>query len=128
MITNQVINPVKKEKFVQCELCHGDVKQQPTIKRLGAKFGVICKDCSEQFSDQEIELMANMFLAFGGYYNQLHSSKDVKFHLLKEIARDYKQKQQQIIKLESDIKTLHKALLHGIPLAQLFHGVKLLLE
>jgi len=128
MITDQTIYPIRKEKFIQCELCHGDVKQRPTIKRLGAKFGVICKDCSDQFSDQEIELMANMFLAFGGYYNQFQSSKDVKFHLLKEIARDYKQKQQQGTKLESDIKTLHKALLHGIPLAQLLHGVKLLLE
>jgi hypothetical protein len=128
MITDQIIQPVKKERIVQCEICHGDVKQKPTINRLGTKFGVICRDCTEQFSDQEIELMTNMFLAFGGYFNQFQSSKDVQFHLLREIAGDYKQKQQLGIKLESDIKTLHKAFLHGIPLAQLLYSVKVLLD
>jgi hypothetical protein len=68
-----------------------------------------------------------MFLAFGGYYNQFHSSTDVQFQVIKQIAVEYKQYQKNKNELESDIKIQYKALLHGIPLAQLIHGVQMLL-
>jgi pyruvate/2-oxoacid:ferredoxin oxidoreductase beta subunit len=124
MITEQTILDIKKvNKTVQCELCHCDAKTKPSIKRLGVNFVVICKTCIEQFSEQEMELMVNMFTAFGGYFNQYRTSKEIQQQIIKEVAEEYSRKEQSRAKLESDVRTLHKAFLNGISLPQLINVI-----
>jgi hypothetical protein len=128
MIVEQVVKGQEKEILIQCKLCHNDIGKKPIIKRLGAKFGVICRDCSEQFSDQEIELMANMFLAFGGHFNQYQTPKERQQQIITEVAGEYLRKEQTSAKLKSDVKTLHRAFLNGISLAQLTRGINRVIE
>ena len=124
MLVEQVIIQPKKASFiVPCELCHNDAKGKAVIKRLGPKLGIICNTCREQFSDQEINLMINMFIAFGGYFNQFKSSKRTQQTIINEIARENDKKEQGRDKVENDVRALHQALLHGISLPQLVHAI-----
>ena len=129
MLVEQVIIQPKKSSFiVPCELCHNDAKGKPVIKRLGPKLGIICNTCREQFSDQEIDLMINMFIAFGGYFNQFNSSKKIQKTIINDMMREYDQKEQGRGKAEYHVRALHRALLHGIFLPQLVHGIPIQLR
>jgi cytochrome oxidase Cu insertion factor (SCO1/SenC/PrrC family) len=98
------------------------------IKRIGNTFGTVCEECAKAFSDEEIELMHNMFTAFGGYYGKMSNSKELSYSKLEEIAKDYKEQYRDINEVENDVKTLHSAFLYGISPQQLVKGLKLLID
>ena len=128
MITPELIEEKKSLSFVKCGICHGNANSRTTIKKTGNSFSIVCNKCSRLFTDKEIELMHNMFTAFGGYFSKMSNSKEVTFSKLKEIARDYKSQQKDIETIENDIKTLHAAFLYGISPQQLVKGLNLLID
>jgi len=122
--------PKKKNTFsnIKCVLCRNDTKLDVKIKKIGNTFGTICEECAKAFNDEEIELMNNMFTAYGGYYGQMSNSKELSYSKLEEIAKGYKEQYRDINDIESDIKTLHSAFLYGISPQQLVKGLKLLAD
>ncbi len=126
MITPELVREKKSFNFVKCRICHSNAHPEITIKKMGTSFGVICKKCSRSFTDRDIELMHNMFTAFGGYFSQLSNSKEVTNSKLKEIARFYKNRKKNNGYLEKEIQTLHSAFLYGIRPQQLVKNLKLL--
>ena len=122
--------PKKKNTFsnIKCVLCRNDTKLDVKIKKIGNTFGTVCEECVKAFNDAEIELMHNMFTAYGGYYGQISNSKELSYSKLEEIAKDYKEQYRDINKIESDLKTLHSAFLYGISPQQLVKGIKLLVD
>ena len=91
-------------------------------------FRIVCEDCLRSFSDEEMELIHNMFTAFGGNFGLLSDSKEASYSKLKEIAEDYKALNKDVANIENDVKTLHLAFLHGITPKQLVQGLKLLID
>ena len=124
MITPELVKPRESKKSrAQCAICTGvSIK----ILRLGSNFAVVCKKCLSTFSLNDLELMHNMFVAFGGYFGRYASSKEESYQELKEIAKEYAQSDRDITKVESDVKTLHRAFTHGITLIQLVQGLRVL--
>ena len=122
--------PKKKNTFsnIKCVLCRNDTKLEVKIKKIGNAFGTICEECAKAFNDEEIELMHNLFTAYGGYYGQMSNSKKLSYSKLEEIAKGYKEQYRDINNIESDIKTLHSAFLYGISPQQLVKGLKLLAD
>jgi hypothetical protein len=122
--------PKKKNTFsyVKCVLCRNDTNRDVKIKKIGNSFGTICEDCAKSFNDEEIELMYNMFRAFGGYYGKMSKSKELSYSKLEEIAKDYSERNKDIDEIENDIKTLHIAFLYGISPQQIVKGLKLLVD
>ena len=122
--------PKKKNTFsyVKCVLCRNDTSKNVKIKKIGNSFGTVCEECAKTFKDEEIELMFNMFTAFGGHYNSMRSSKELSYSKLEEIAKEYKEQHKDINNIENDIKTLHSAFLYGISPQQLVKGLKLLAD
>ncbi len=114
--------------YINCVLCRIDIKLDAKIKRIGNTFGTVCEECAKAFSDEEIELMHNMFTAFGGYYGKMSISKELSYSKLEEIAKDYKEQYRDINEVENDVKTLHSAFLYGISPQQLVKGLKLLID
>jgi len=114
--------------YIKCVLCRCDTKLDVKIKRIGNTFGTVCEECAKAFSDEEIELMHNMFTAFGGYYGKMSNSKELSYSKLEEIAKDYKEQYRDINDVENDVKTLHSAFLYGISPQQLVKGLKLLID
>ena len=114
--------------YIKCVLCRTDTKLGVKIKKIGSTFGTVCEECVKAFSDEEIELMHNMFNAFGGYFGKMSNSKELSYLKLEEIAKGYKEQNKNINNIENDIKTLHSAFLYGISPQQLVKGVKLLVD
>ena len=77
-----------KKRIAQCAVCTGvGVK----ILKLGSNFAVVCKRCLATFSLSDLELMHNMFVAFGGYFGKHARSKEESYQELKKIAKEYAQ-------------------------------------
>ncbi len=91
-------------------------------------FRIVCEDCLKSFSDEEMELIHNMFTAFGGNFGLLSDSKETSYSKLKEIAEDYKTLNKDVANIENDVKTLHLAFLYGITPKQLVQGLNLLID
>lgn len=96
------------------------------ILKLGSNFAVVCKNCLDNFSRKDLELMHNMFLAFGGYFGKHASSRENSYRELEAIAKEYAQEGFGVEKIESDVKNLHRAFLHGITPIQLIQGLRVL--
>ena len=128
MITPELVGEKKKLSSVKCVLCRNDSNSNFKIKKIGMSFGIVCEDCTKSFSDKEMELVHNIFIAFGGYFGLLSNSKESSYSKLKEIAEDYKALNKDVAEIENDIKTLHSALLYGITPRQLVQGLKLLID
>lgn len=127
-----MITPVVKEKkklsSVRCVLCQSNTNSNFKIKKIGMSFRIVCEDCLSSFSNKEMELIHNMFTAFGGNFGLLSDSKESSYSKLKEIAEDYKALNKDLANIESDVKTLHSAFLYGITPKQLVQGLKLLID
>ena len=128
MITPELVEEKKSLSFVKCSICHRNANSQIKIKKTGNSFGIGCEKCLRLFSDKEIDLMHNMFTAFGGYFSKMSNSKEVTYSKLKEISDEYKSRDKHIENIENDIKTLHSAFLYGISPQQLVKGLKLLID
>lgn len=128
MITPELVKEKKSLSFVTCSICQRNASLQIKIKKIGSSFGIVCCECSRLFTDKEIELMHNMFTAFGGYFSKMSTSKEVTYSKLKEIAEDYRSREKDIENIENDVKTLHAAFLYGISPQQLVKGLKLLID
>ncbi|NVM17021.1 MAG: hypothetical protein HWN80_04845 [Candidatus Lokiarchaeota archaeon] len=126
--TIELVEEKKSFSFVKCRICHRNANSEITIKKMGSTFAVICKKCANSFTNREIELMHNMFTAFGGYFSKLSDSKEVTYSKLREIAKDYKSRDKNIKNIENEIKTYHSAFLYGIRPQQLVESLKLLVN
>ena len=128
MITPELIIKRKKVGAVECAVCRSCENAEFKIKRLGRSFGVVCGDCLEEFSDEDLELMHNMFTAFGGHFGKLGASKEERYKRLQDIARIYDKEGKKAVNVKSDVKTMHRAFLYGITPVQLVQGLRVLLE
>jgi hypothetical protein len=97
-----------------CGICHGKIKQGAAIYNEGLHIGIICPHCYSRNSEKDIELIANMFLAFGGYFGMLRDPlfpvNEMLKCFLKEIQANKGTMPSECLK----IKLLHTALLHGV--------------
>ena len=124
MITPELVKEQNSKKFLaKCAICDGTSVK---IVRLGHAFAVVCKYCLDTFSRKELELMHNMFLAFGGFFGKNTNSKEETYQELKKIAAEYAQSGKDITKIENDVKNLHRAFIHGITPMQLVQGLRVL--
>ena len=128
MFTPELITDKKKVCSVECAICKSCENPEVKIKRLGKSFGVVCRDCLEEFSNEDLELMHNMFTAFGGYFGKFGASKEERYKKLEEIALSYEKEGKKTSNVGGDIKTMHRAFLCGISPVQLVQGLKMLLE
>ncbi|MFX0027115.1 MAG: hypothetical protein ACFE8M_11945 [Candidatus Hermodarchaeota archaeon] len=123
--------PIKKKtnlSAVQCRICNNDTKNQSKIVKLGSNYGIICSECSKMFSLEDIDLMYNMFIAFGGYFGKLKDRVTSTYKIITKLIKKYNMDNKDLKATEIDVKVLHKALLYGITPRQLIQGIKLLYE
>ena len=121
--------PIKRKTnlaVVQCKICQDDTKFQSKIVKLGNNYGIICGECSKMFSLEDIDLMFNMFTAFGGYFGMLKDTVSSTYKIITKLIKEYDLQGKVLKAIEIDVKVLHKALLYGITPRQLIQGVKLL--
>jgi hypothetical protein len=117
--------PHKRKVIFECGICHSEIISSASIYQEGFNFGVVCKHCYENNSPEDIELMANMFLAYGGYFGKLKNPDFSLYKLLKQIVTKVENKENVE---ELHIKYMHNALLNGVTPKQFIQGLRILLE
>jgi len=118
----------KSSHSVKCGVCHMGIVDRAQIYQAGINLGVVCSDCYKLFSVEDLEMMANMFIAYGGYFGML---KDSNFSLVKTLETILKSslREKKIVNTEQiNIRLMHKALLHGISPEQYIQELTLLVE
>ncbi len=76
------------------------------------KMEVICKTCRERFSEDDIEMMVNIFFAWGGYFGEFDKSKFSMHKTILEFAEEL-DAGNSTFHLQN-VKMWHKILTHGI--------------
>ena len=118
----------KSSHTVKCGICHGEIVDRAQIYQAGINLGVVCSECYKHFSAEDLEMMANMFIAYGGYFGML---KDSDFSLVKtlEIVLKNGLKEKKIVNTEQiNIRLMHKALLHGISPEEYIQNLSVLVD
>ena len=127
------LNSIKSEQSlahqvhdgVRCGICRYNIEKGATIYQEGVNFGVVCEECYRNNSPEDLELMANLFLAYGGYFGMI---KDSEYSLYKVLMSLTSGNNGNESILELNIKMLHQALLHGVGPHQFIQGLKILVE
>jgi hypothetical protein len=127
MLTTTKLDDKKALRSVKCAICQEDAKNNARIQKLGTNFGIICNDCHEELSRDEIQLISNMFTAFGGYFGKLKTKKHSNYEIIKELAEEFKVNKGKIELSKINIQLLHKALLYGITPRRFIKGLELVL-
>ena len=118
----------KSRYCVKCGICREEIVDRAQIYQAGISLGVVCSDCYKQFPAEDLEMMANMFIAYGGYFGML---KDSDFSLVKTLETVLKNglREKKIVNTEQiNIRLMHKALLHGISPEEYIQNLSLLVE
>jgi hypothetical protein len=97
-----------------CGICHRKIYQGAAIYNEGFHIEVICPQCNSRNSEEEIELIANMLLAFGGYFGMLRDTLFPVNEMLKCFLKEIQTNKGTIPSECLKIKLLHLALLHGV--------------
>ncbi|MFW9822409.1 MAG: hypothetical protein ACFFE4_05715 [Candidatus Thorarchaeota archaeon] len=113
---------------VKCGICRNEIFDRAELHQAGLNLGVVCCNCYKQFSTKDLEMMANMFIAYGGHFGMV---KDTKFSLVKTLENILKKSLREKDVFDSEqinIKLIHKALLHGITPEQYVRNLSLLID
>jgi hypothetical protein len=118
----------KSSYSVKCGICHVEIVDRAQIYQAGINLGVVCSECYKHFSAEDMEMMANMFIAYGGYFGML---KDSDFSLVKTLENVLKNslKEKKAVNTEHiNIRLMHKALLHGISPEEYIQNLNVLVD
>ena len=118
----------KIRRVVRCGICRVEIRDRAQIFQAGVNFGIVCITCYKQFSTEDIELMANMFIAYGGYFGILKDSKISTCNILEKLTTELGKQGDDVNFEQINIQLLHKVLLHGITPKQYTHELKNLVE
>ena len=116
MMYQQEIKIQKNCSFVKCSICRQEIRGKHRFTKLAMNYGVICPECDNKFNDDEIELISNIFTAYGGYFGSL---KGLSRNSVNRLSNLYKEGEKKIDINALDIKILHQALLQGIDPSQI---------
>lgn len=102
----------KLSNRIKCSICRVTIKDRHELYQSSLKLGVICKSCRERFSEDDIEMIVNLFFAFGGYFGQFDKSKFSMEEAIKDFAKGLGV-EKSTFHLQN-VMLWHKVLTHGI--------------
>lgn len=116
----------KVSSKLKCSICQTEIKERHKIYQSSLKLGIICDTCRERFSDEEIEMMINIFFAFGEYFGAHDKSKFSIENIILEFAIDLNERKKSFH--SQNIKMWHKVLTHGITPKEFIKALSLYVE
>ena len=122
------LTPQITQELVKCGICRNQIKRGASIYQEGLTFGVVCENCYKNNSQEDLELMANLFLAYGGYFGKLKEKKFSVYKTIKKLISKIQPGKEPDTLIEMNIKMMHQALLYGVSPQELIQGLKILLE
>ena len=111
---------------IKCSICRADIKERHKVYQSSLKLGVICNLCRQRFTDEDIEMIINMFFAFGGYFGARDKSKFSINDIILEFAINLDEGKVNFH--SQNIKMWHKVLTHGITPQQFLEELSIYVE
>lgn len=102
----------KVSSKLKCSICRADINNRHKVYQSSVRLGIICDLCRQRFSDEDIEMIINIFLAFGEYFGARDRSKFSISDVILEFA--IKLDEGKVNFHSQNIKMWHKVLTHGI--------------
>lgn len=115
-------------RTVSCGICKRNIIRGASIYKEGLSFGVACERCYKNNSLEDLELMANMFLAYGGYFGKLREKRFSVNKTIKKLMLKFQTGKKLDRLIDVNIKMTHQALLYGVTPQELIQGLKNLLK
>jgi hypothetical protein len=128
MEINSEIRHSYSHNSIKCGICRAEIRRDAIIFQEGLHYGIVCSKCHDSTSKEDLELMANMFLAYGGYFGKL---KDPDFsigEILKELLKENDVNTKNASLEDLNVRLLHCALLHGLTPQQFIRGLEILIK
>jgi hypothetical protein len=110
---NQKLSIISLNNSLKCAICHADIKDNSSIYQSKLNFGIICANCLKIFSLQDIELISNIFLVYGGFYGQYEKTNISIDNLFYDLLIKLGHKEGELDINEINVKLLHHLLLFG---------------
>jgi len=102
----------KVSSKLKCSICRADIKDRHKVYQSSLKLGIICNMCRQRFSDEDIEMIVNMFFAFGEYFGARDKSKFSINDIILEFAINLDK--GKVPFYLQNVKMWHKVLTYGI--------------
>ena len=114
MYDMMVSNDCKLNSTIRCSICRAEIVDRSRLYQESKDLRVICGDCREKFTDEDLQVIPNLFVIYGGYFgmlkHELYSETDFVGDLVEELDA-----MEDIVDVEQvNRKMLHNALLHGL--------------
>ena len=97
---------------IKCTICRSVIRDRHVMYQSSLKLGVICKFCRRRFSEDDIEMMVDLFFAFGGYFGQFDKSEFSMDDTIMEFAEELGARNSTFH--TQHVIMWHKILTHGI--------------
>lgn len=110
---------------VVCKFCKEPLNGAIHYIRSGSRYNIICSNCQREFSKKDMELMKNLFLAYGSYFGKLQNPRYPVYDVIQELIQESIQNPKNLTSAHLDVELLYKALLHGVTPHQLRQGFRL---
>ncbi len=114
----------KCDKLPKCGICRSEI-QNKAIHQPDPSLPIICSNCNENFTDDEVFLMTSLFGIYGGYFGQ---KKSTEFSFIDSIKSKYKGKFSKQDFEELNAQIYHIALVHGISLEECSQKLDIFLD
>lgn len=100
---------------IKCCICHRICSKNPKYIQLEVLSDVIlpfvlCSKCQDTFTAEDIKLMTNLFMIFGGYFAKNKLEPFSPLRILHELTSNT----AHLEPTQINMQLLHRALLHGI--------------
>lgn len=116
----------KASSKLKCSICRADIKDRHNVYQSSLKLGIVCDICRQRFSDEDIEMIVNMFFAFGEYFGARDKSKFSINDIILEFAINLDEGKVNFH--SQNIKMWHKVLTHGITPNEFLEELSLYIE
>ena len=107
-------SPHNEECVPICGICSHAISDK-SIYQSDPSLPIICSPCHENFTNEEVFLMTNLFAIYGGYFGQ---KKSTEFSFIDSLKTFYKDQFNTQDFDELNALVYHNALLHGISLRE----------
>ncbi|MBD3213817.1 MAG: hypothetical protein GF311_14505 [Candidatus Lokiarchaeota archaeon] len=102
----------KSESNVVCGICRNPIRDPAHAYQSQFLLIPACSICRAHFSEDDLEMMLNMFLAYGGYFGK-KPKENFSFNTLISHIDQIDAKQGNMVEI-INIRIMHTALIHGI--------------
>ena len=118
----------RSDHSVKCGICRAEIEDRAQIFQSGINLGVVCVSCYKQFSADDLEMMGNMFVAYGGYFGMRKDSEFSVIKILEKVLQDTAEEGNKVDSEKINIRLMHMALLHGVTPEQYIQSLNLFID